>query len=248
MRKFILGLLVLAVIGTVAIVTIPAFRDEFDWRWASYRNQAVDYARYLRSWPAGLHCADAEKLYDDRTWEEAKATNTIKSFEDYLQNHPKGKYITLAQNSIEELRWEEANMAYTVNSFLHYIEMYSAGRHVTEARSNVTDLQSALSQNSRAIEGTIKAVDKSTRTITITTSMGEKEDLRFNNDTSYQKKGENRSVDDLISSDGVRIDYVNLPNGKLLVRRVSMEYSVSYCSCGSSCGCPLSRGCRAVRY
>ncbi len=186
---------------------------------------------------------------DELRWWRAVGVNTVESLEGYLQAHPRGKYVHKAKNRIEKFHWEEANRAYTVESFERYLGRYrDTGQYAVEAQANIAALRTALQQSNRALEGTVKTINKSARTLTITTTMGKEEILRLTDDTRTRRKEEERSLSDLSRTEGVRIDYINLPGGTLLARKISLGYTVSHCSCGDDCGCSLSRGCRAIRY
>lgn len=129
-----------------------------------------------------------------------------------------------------------------------YINSHPAGRHVAEANAAITALQAAPRQDARPIEGTVESMDHRTRTLRLRTSMGQTEDLRVSEDTLIQQEGKQYPLSSVTESEGVRIDYVNLPDGRLFAKQIALGYSVSHCSCGDSCRCLLSRGCRTIRY
>lgn len=104
------------------------------------------------------------------------------------------------------------------------------------------------SQIVRPLEGTVQSIDTTSKTLTIRTSMGQTENVRFAEDTLISRQGARKTSADIHTAEGVRISYVNLPDRTLMAKEVMVGYSVSHCSCGNACACPLSRGCRAIRY
>ena len=163
--------------------------------------------------------------------------------------NPTGPEGETVPDRVEREDWQKASQAYTISAFTQYLQRHPEGVHVDEARSIIASLEAAEKQTPRMVNGTVKSVNEPSGTVTITTPMRKAETFRVNANTRIQKKNENRSLKDLEhAKEGVKIDYVNLPDGTLLAKKVAIGYSVSRCSCGSNCACPLSRGCRAVRY
>jgi hypothetical protein len=187
-------------------------------------------------------------LRDEIHWKWVSFNNHVEGYKSYLQKHPRGKHATEANKGIDDLDWKIAQMAYTAGSFENYLNSHPAGQHKADAGKMIAEIQSALSQYTRPIEGQVKSLDHSSRMLTIVTSMGDTELLRVTDDTKVQLGETERSLDDLSPMEGVRIDYLNVSDGTLLARKISLGYSVAYCSCGQNCGCPLSRGCRTIRY
>jgi len=100
----------------------------------------------------------------------------------------------------------------------------------------------------RPLEGTVQNLDTASKTLTITTAMGQTEKLSFADDLVVTRQGDKKALGDIRNGEGVRISYATLPDKTLLAEQVMIGYYVAHCSCGSACACPLSRGCRAVRY
>jgi hypothetical protein len=98
------------------------------------------------------------------------------------------------------------------------------------------------------VGGSVASVDSSSKTLTVTTPMGSREVIRFNEETQVYSGGVMRSLVDLSRGDDIRVDYVIQPDGDVLARAITIGYVVPSCSCGTSCSCPLSRGCKVVRY
>lgn len=113
MKKFTIALLSIIVLLAALVIASPSIFDELHWRWASYRGQAEDYARYLEFWPDRRHSNKAKLLYDQRSWDSARAENTVQGFEKYIREHPQGKYVSLAQER-RDRRWQKSVMENTV--------------------------------------------------------------------------------------------------------------------------------------
>ena len=100
----------------------------------------------------------------------------------------------------------------------------------------------------RMVGGSVNSVDVSRSTLTITTPMGQQEVIHVDEMTQILRAGTNRSLGDLSTGDAIRVDYVSQPDSSVLARTITIGYLVPRCSCGASCGCPISRGCKVVRY
>lgn len=146
----------------------------------------------------------------------------------------------------EEAQWKRAESTFTAAAFQQYLNAYPQGPHATAAKASLEGLQAAAQQDPRPIEGTIDSIDRSAGIVRLKTTMGKMETLRVSGETLVQQRDQNKSLSDIDESGDVRISYVNLPDGRLLARHVALSYTVSHCSCGDSCRCPLSRGCRTV--
>lgn len=140
MKKTAIILIGCVAILVLVIIASPRIRDDLHWRWVSYKDQAEDYANYLKSWPSGHHVTEAKKLYDERSWSNAKGANTIQAFETYIFNHPEGKYISEARNMIGNLLWKKAKDQNTIVSYQQYIDVQPFGRFVDEAKSKKKSL------------------------------------------------------------------------------------------------------------
>lgn len=98
------------------------------------------------------------------------------------------------------------------------------------------------------VGGTVKRVDLKSNTITITTPMGEEEAIQINKDTKITKEGIQRSIDDLRrTGDHVQIYYLR-PDSSVLAKSIIVGVIVPRCSCGYGCPCPITRGCKVIRY
>lgn len=104
-----------------------------------------------------------------------------------------------------------------------------------------------LGSNEYRLEGWVEKVDKSAGLITVKTAMGQQETLYLDEVVGVRRQNHALTVEDVKPGESVSITYQSLPD-KLLVREIAVGYTVSFCSCGSSCTCPLSRGCRVIRY
>jgi hypothetical protein len=98
------------------------------------------------------------------------------------------------------------------------------------------------------VGGSVKAVDTEARLVTITTAMGAEERILVDERTSVSRSGVGAGLKDLSGGQNVKIDYVRQPDGSVLAKSILIGYYVAHCSCGASCSCPLSRGCRVLRY
>ncbi len=98
------------------------------------------------------------------------------------------------------------------------------------------------------VYGTVRNVDRLARTVTINTSMGDREVLDVSNKARISKKGTMLSLEDLSNGEDVLIYYGKEEGGKVVANKILVGRSVPHCSCGYSCTCPLSRGCRVIRY
>lgn len=105
-----------------------------------------------------------------------------------------------------------------------------------------------VSHQVQMVGGQIRSVNAFDSTFTITTPMGQEESLRINDKTVITRGGSRITPKDISRGDHVRINYVPQKGGWVVVEQIQVGYYVPNCSCGSGCRCPLSRGCRVVRY
>ena len=141
MQKTVFTVLSVLVIVGLALATIPATRDEIQWRWASHKDETSSYESYLKAWPNGRHVLEAGGLYDQRGWADAQAANYVKGFERYAQLHGEGEHIAEARDSIESLHWQEATKGNTIRSYRVYIERHPQGRFAAEAKTKLSVLR-----------------------------------------------------------------------------------------------------------
>ncbi|MEK7160645.1 MAG: hypothetical protein AAB724_01310 [Patescibacteria group bacterium] len=102
-------------------------------------------------------------------------------------------------------------------------------------------------QTIRPLEGNIMSVNEKAKTLTLQTTMGAKETLIFNDETRVTLQGARRAISDIKTLEGVRANYIVLPDGTLLIKDIVISYSVARCNC-RNCQCPITKGCRVIRY
>ncbi|MBI5821118.1 MAG: hypothetical protein HZA88_19280 [Verrucomicrobia bacterium] len=149
-----------AVLVLIALASLPPTRDAIEWHFASSRDTAQDYAKYLDVWPDGSHSDEARSRYDERSWTDAQAANSLDSYRDYAQTHPVGLHLAEARNQIEDLTWQESKKADTIKSLRVYWEAYPDGRYRTEALSRLRALHTDKTAYSAALAaGTEQALN-----------------------------------------------------------------------------------------
>lgn len=222
--------------------------DDKGWSEAKALNSVQSFENYRRKHPRGQYVAQVAGCIDDARWSLASRSNTGVSYQTYLRENPEGKHLAQAKQALQELDWKTAERSYTIASLEKYRKMYPEGTHTSEANLDISALRQAAKQNTRPLEGYVTAIDDPTRTVTIKTGMGDQEVLRLTDETTFQKGETKKSLGDVTLEDGVRIEYVNTADKRLLARKVLMAYTVANCSCGQGCPCPLSRGCKSARY
>lgn len=242
-----IGYVILALFMVSAAVYLFTDHEELYWRWTAFKNSTDAYQKYLNSAPQGRYVTQAKSAIDELLWKEANQKQTLDGFEKYVKKSPKGKYVNQALVAIDEFYWKEASRAFSVAGFKGYLLFHANGYHIAEAKANLSKLQAALKQETRPLEGTVGKVDQSTGILVLNTIMGKTETFRLPEDTFVHRVGVKRSLTEITKAEGVRIDYVNLGE-TLLIRKIAIGHSVSQCSCGDSCTCPLSRGCRKIKY
>ena len=198
--------------------------------------------------PQGKYVEQVAERTDEVRWSLASRSNTGESYQTYLRENPEGKHLAQAKQALQELDWRTAERSYTIAALEKYRAMYPDGKHAAEAASNIGALRAAVKQTTRPLEGYVTALDEPTRTVTIRTGMGNNEVLRLTDETTFQKGEVKKSLGDITLQEGVRIEYVNTADKRLLARKVLMAYTVAHCSCGQGCSCPLSRGCKSARF
>lgn len=123
--------------------------------------------------------------------------------------------------------------------------------------STVGDHTSSLvkpSQTARmsTIYGRIAGTSEHPKTVTVTTTMGQREVFEISEETQIKKGGQSLSLQELEKGKSVTVKYTSQTGGKLLASAIevstgSSKGNWSSCSCGYSCPCPPSRGCRVFR-
>jgi hypothetical protein len=107
MRKPIVAILVVFVLFSLSLASIPTTRDDIHWRWAAHKNNVASYETYLKTWPEGRHAAEAQAHRDDNIdslhWHQASAANTITSYKGYASAHPHGRFTQQAENKASAL-------------------------------------------------------------------------------------------------------------------------------------------------
>lgn len=98
------------------------------------------------------------------------------------------------------------------------------------------------------VGGSVETVDLLRNWLTITTPMGKREMIRLDENTQVYRGGVKRSISDLGRGADVKVDYVMQPDGRVRAQAITIGHVVPSCSCGTNCSCPLSRGCKVVRY
>jgi len=117
----------------IAVLVIPATRDEIHWWVTVPFKQASSYKAYINTWPSGRHMEEARVLYDKHLWHEARLANGIPGYTGYLNEQPAGKYVDEARAAIELLHWERADSSTTLKAYQDYLDRYPDGEYYQEA-------------------------------------------------------------------------------------------------------------------
>lgn len=214
------------------------------WKDTEAINTIAAYEEFLRWYPQRALADEARSRIEKLYFEQTKAQDTISAYEDFLMRYPQGTLANEARTRREKLYmamtqdWENAQSANTVSAYKQFLERYPTGELSEKARSYLTE---------QRLEGWVQTIDISSNTLTLNTAMGKQEIVNLDQETQVNEKDRILSMKDLKNGDSVSIQYLSLPN-KLLSRKVTIGYSVSHCTCGASCTCPLSRGCRVITY
>ncbi len=216
------------------------------WKDARAKDTITAYENFLMKYPQGEFADRARSIIERLYFKQAEAKNTISAYDDFLRRYPKGMFANEARSRREKIRryiamqkdWEDAKSTNTVSAYKKFLEQYPTGEFAGKARSYLTE---------HRLEGWVQKVNRTSNILTINTAMGNEEVLLLDQETMVKEKDKILSVKNLEKGDSVSIEYFSLPN-KLVSRTIMIGYSVSHCSCGAGCTCPLSRGCRAIRY
>ena len=144
MRKAFLSaaaLIALVVVAGVVVFSVPALRDEAEWRVTAFRDTEDAYAGYLRERPTGRHADEAASRHDDKVFERTTAGDTIRVYEAYLKVYPRGRHARDARERIDALHWETARAKNTVESYQAYLATSPEGAYIAEAQTRFRDLR-----------------------------------------------------------------------------------------------------------
>ncbi|MDP2736376.1 MAG: outer membrane protein assembly factor BamD [bacterium] len=214
---------------------------------AKSKNTVAAYSDFLRRFPNSVYAREAkawfEKINEIAVKERERLARIAAEERERLARLAAEKQERLAREAREEQEriareWEKALAANTAAVYKEFLDRNPKSKFAREAAQYLAI---------RNAEGWIKKIDKKARRITIKTSMGKQETFLFDSDTKVNKKNASLSLKDLKNDESVMIKYNSLP-GKAISKSILLGYSVSHCSCGSNCSCPLSRGCRVIRY
>jgi hypothetical protein len=131
-------------LAVMALVSIPATRDEAHWRWASYRNDEASYRAYLKKWGGigmGRHRYEADDRCEERAWMDAEMTNTVQGYERYLDRYPGEKHAAEARDRTDSRHWQQAKAANTIKGFEQYYRRHANGKHSAEAIERMAALR-----------------------------------------------------------------------------------------------------------
>lgn len=231
------------------------------------------YADFLRRYPNSTFKNSILQRVEALLFQSAKSIYTVLALEDFLRKFPDGVYASEARvligkineavakekerfaQAVAEKRerfareakeeqekiareWEKSQAQNTVSGYKEFLDRNPKSEFAAKARQYLTV---------QKVEGWVKKVDARARNVTIKTTMGQQEILSFDSEVKLSKRGAPLSLRDMKDGESVMIEYNSLP-GKAISKSILVGESVSHCSCGSSCSCPLSRGCRVIRY
>jgi hypothetical protein len=128
------------VILLALIFTLPAARQELDWRWTESHDQAADYMRYLTDWPSGRHTAEAKARYEQRTWNDTKRAMINEALKKHAEGKPDPEVIKEKKVRQERFFWKQAALENTVVSYNDYLQRYPAGEFAVEAHRKIEEL------------------------------------------------------------------------------------------------------------
>ncbi len=240
---------------------------------AKAKDDLLTYSAFLKRYPNSVYKNSILPRVEALWFERVKNRNTVAAYEEFLKTFPNGAYASQAralaakinQTAAEEKErrdrlaaeekerlarkakeeqdrvpkeWESAKAANTVTAYKEFLKRNPKSEHADKAKQYLED---------RKVEGWVLKVDRKASKVTIRTSMGQQEILAFDSEVKVVKKGTPLTLRDLKEGESVMIEYNSLP-GKPMSKSISVGYSVARCSCGSNCSCPLSRGCRVIRF
>ncbi len=231
------------------------------------------YADFLRRYPNSVYKNGVLSRVEAILFQRAKSINTLAAYEDFLRRFPNSAFTIeakaligkineaaakekerLARIAAEERErlaraakeeqeriakeWEKALAANTVAAYKEFLDRNPKSEFATKAKQYLA---------TQKVEGWFQKVNLKAQNVTIKTTMNQQETLSYDNDLKVHRKGNPLSFKDIKNGESVMVEYNSLP-GKAISKTISVGYSVSHCSCGSSCSCPLSRGCRVIKY
>ena len=135
-RKLLTGIGVLLV-AVLALLALPATRDELHWLRVSDDESVADEQAYLGAWPEGRHAGEARLRIERQAWSEAVGLDSIEGFQSFLAAFRQGGHVTEAQARIEALKWEAAVTANDITQFRGFLREHPASPHAPEARERI---------------------------------------------------------------------------------------------------------------
>lgn len=139
---------VLAVVAIVALLfVLPATRDELEWYWAQWRNQATDYMRYYTDWPKGWHAGEAKIRYEQRTWDDTKKALINEALKQISTAKSDPEAIKERRVRKEHFFWKQVSVENTIVSYTDYLQRYPAGEFADQARQRIDSLRQPLDGN-----------------------------------------------------------------------------------------------------
>ena len=140
------------VLASLALVSIPATRDEIHWRRASYEDATASYGCYIETWPGGRHTSEAMDKLESLHWNATAAANTVERYERYLQVHADGKHAAEAKDRIESLHWNATAVANTVERYERYVQLHADSKDAAEAKDRIESLHWNAAVASNTVE------------------------------------------------------------------------------------------------
>jgi hypothetical protein len=135
------ALVAFVVVAGAIVYTVPALRDEAEWRWAAFKDAEDAYAAYLRERPDGRHAEEARQRHDEKVFDRAAAGDTIRDYEAYLKVYARGRHAGDARRRIDALHWQTARKKNTVEAYQAYLATSPEGAYVAEAQTRFRDLR-----------------------------------------------------------------------------------------------------------
>ena len=223
---------------------------------AKSANTIQAYQEFLKQFPNGAYASQARaaiaRINDQQAKERERLAQQIREEQlrrERLAREEQERRERLAKEEHEyrerlareererlEKEWAKVREQNTVQGYREYLERNPRSEYAPKVRQYLTV---------QKVEGWVQKVDL--RVVTIKTAMGKQEVITYDSDVKVNKRGKPSTLKDLKNGESVMIEYNSLPD-KAVSKTISVGYSVSHCSCGDSCTCPLSRGCRVIRY
>lgn len=214
--------------------------EELSFQKAAGSNTAEAYEAFLKKFSAGAFADETRvriaKIKEAENKERERLAQLAREEKDRLAREAEAEMER--KNQELDRAWKKAQKVNTVEAYQAFLDRYPDSPAAAKTRQYLS---------TQRLEGWIQEVNRNAGTLVLKTSMGNREVVYLARDVKVGRKGDALSLQDVRSGESVMIEYQSLPN-KPVGKTISVGYSVSHCSCGTSCSCPLSRGCRVIRY